>query len=72
VFQKYALRFWLNVAENVALGLRMCGTEKAERRRVALDKLKQVSLEKFADYPIYQLSGGMQGWASRALAPIPR
>ena len=60
VFQKHALMPWLNVAENVAFGLRMRGTEKSQRRRVALDKLKHVGLEKFADYPIYQLSGGMQ------------
>ena len=51
VFQKHALMPWLNVAENVAFGLRMRGTDKAERRRIALDKLRQVGLEKFADYP---------------------
>jgi predicted ABC-type transport system involved in lysophospholipase L1 biosynthesis ATPase subunit len=71
VFQKHALMPWLNVAENVAFGLRMRGTERAERRRVALDKLRQVGLEKFAD-PICQLSGGSSsGWSARALASDP-
>ena len=64
---------WLNVAENVAFGLRMRGTPKDERRRVALDKLRLVGLEKFADHPIYQLSGGMQQRVglARALASDP-
>jgi taurine transport system ATP-binding protein len=56
VFQKHALMPWLNVAENVEFGLRMRGVEKAERRRIALDKLRLVGLEKFAGHPIYQLS----------------
>ena len=40
VFQKHALMPWLNVTENVEFGLRMRGTNKTERRRVALDKLR--------------------------------
>jgi taurine transport system ATP-binding protein len=60
VFQKHALMPWLDVTENVAFGLRMRGVSKAARTKIAQDKLSQVGLEKFARYPIYQISGGMQ------------
>jgi taurine transport system ATP-binding protein len=60
VFQKHALMPWLSVAENVEFGLRMRGVPKEERRRIALDKLRQVGLVAFADAPVYQISGGMQ------------
>ena len=33
---------------------------KAERREISLQKLAAVGLEKFADSPVYQISGGMQ------------
>jgi taurine transport system ATP-binding protein len=60
VFQKHALMPWLNVVENVEFGLRMRGVGKAERRRIALQKLAQVQLATFANAPIYEISGGMQ------------
>lgn len=73
VFQKHALMPWLSVVENVEFGLRMRGVDRATRRRTALDKLSQVGLAKFAEAPIYQISGGMQQRVglARALASDP-
>ncbi len=73
VFQKHALMPWLSVIENVEFGLRMRGIARDERRRIALDKLRLVGLEKSAASPIYQISGGMQQRVglARALASDP-
>ena len=73
VFQKHALMPWLSVIENVEFGLKMRGMGKAQRHAIAVEKLKLVELEKYADYPIYQISGGMQQRAgvARALASDP-
>jgi len=60
VFQKHALMPWLNVIDNVEFGLRMRGIAKQERSDIALDKLRLVGLEKFAQSPVYEISGGMQ------------
>ena len=60
VFQKHALLPWLNVIENTEFGLKLQGVAAAERRARARDNLALVGLSDFENYPIYQLSGGMQ------------
>ncbi len=60
VFQNFALMPWLSVVDNVAFGLEMQGMGKTERRKKAMEQLKMVSLDQWADKLPSELSGGMQ------------
>ena len=60
VFQKHALFPWMNVVENTEFGLKLQKVRKQERREAARANLGLVGLTEFENYPIYQLSGGMQ------------
>ncbi len=60
VFQHYALFPWLSVIGNVEFGLESKGLPKPERRARAMDCLRMVALDEFADKKIDELSGGMK------------
>jgi glycine betaine/proline transport system ATP-binding protein len=60
VFQQFALLPWRTVAENVAFGLELRGTAKAEIDRIVAEKLDMVGLTQWAGKFGHELSGGMQ------------
>jgi NitT/TauT family transport system ATP-binding protein len=59
VFQNFALLPWLNVLQNVELGLEALGIEKKERRKRALSAIDTVGLDGFESAYPKELSGGM-------------
>ena len=60
VFQHLALFPMMNVAENIAYGLRCRGTGKAEIERRIADVLNRIRLPDVANKEINQLSGGQK------------
>jgi spermidine/putrescine transport system ATP-binding protein len=74
VFQDYALFPHLNVAENVAFGLKVQSISAAEIKLRVASSLKNVNLAGFEDRRVTDLSGGEQQRVAlaRALAPRPR
>ncbi len=60
VFQENALFPWLDVEQNIEVGLRVRGFKRRERKRIAAKYLDIINLGRFKDYPIHQLSGGMK------------
>jgi glycine betaine/proline transport system ATP-binding protein len=60
VFQQFALLPWRTVAQNVALGLELRRTPKAQIDKIVADKLAMVGLTQWAGKYGHELSGGMQ------------
>ena len=61
VFQDFSQLFpWRTARRNVEFGLETRKVGKAEREQTAMEFLRLVGLEKFADVFPHQLSGGMQ------------
>ncbi len=74
VFQDFAQLFpWRTALRNIAFGLEMKGIPNPEREKIALEQLRLVKLEKFANAYPHHLSGGMQQRVAiaRALAYDP-
>lgn len=74
VFQNYSLMPWLNVVDNIALGLKFSGKDKKETMDIANHFLEMVNMSDFGKVYPYELSGGMQQRVAiaRALANDPK
>jgi len=73
VFQNYSLMPWLNVLDNIALGLDFAKMPKAKRIHIAKKYLDMIGMSGFGESFPYELSGGMQQRVAiaRALANNP-
>lgn len=60
IFQRDAVFPWMRVEENVAFGLKVAGTPREERLRVARAQLEDVGLSHVAKAWPRELSGGMR------------
>jgi NitT/TauT family transport system ATP-binding protein len=60
VFQGASVFPWMTVLENVGYGLRTRGVPFAERSVIAMDWVRRMKLDRFAEAYPHQLSGGMQ------------
>jgi len=74
MFQSYALFPHMNVADNVAYGLRRMGMGKSEREARVTEMLRLVRMEGFAARKPHQMSGGQRQRVAlaRALARGPK
>jgi putative spermidine/putrescine transport system ATP-binding protein len=74
VFQAYALFPNMTVAQNIAFGLKVARTPKAESDARVAEMLALIKLPDYGDRYPYQLSGGQQQRVAlaRALAPRPK
>ena len=60
MFQESALFPWMNVINNVKMGLKHSGLSKEEQKKKACSFLNMVRMGKYSEYKINQLSGGMK------------
>ena len=66
MFQEAALYPWLNVIENVKIGMKFSRLSNEEQDRRAMHYLKMVHLWDFKDYSVHEISGGMKQRTSLA------
>src|SRR5438105_6534812 len=72
VFQSYAIFPHLNVADNIAYGLRAEGVERAERERRVAEALTLIALPGYGSRRAHELSGGERQRVALARALVKR